>query len=176
MDSQHEMVSVSASKRCPVCEKPDWCLIAPDGSASICSRTEGAKCCGDAGWLHRLKDPEPRATTEGKFSKTGKAAETRQLAHGSRAIRRKSSGPIGKPNSARRKAWLARSCARSDTASRHPQLHARHGRGVHNPRDGRGRQRQHHRDRDSDGSGWQGGRHEIRGRRKYLSAALTILR
>ena len=41
---------------CPVCGKPDWCLVSPDGMAAICPRTaEGA--AGEregAGYLHRL--------------------------------------------------------------------------------------------------------------------------
>jgi putative DNA primase/helicase len=40
-----------------VCKKLDWCLVAEDGSACICARTESGKRCGDAGWLHRLADP-----------------------------------------------------------------------------------------------------------------------
>lgn len=44
---------------CPICGKPDWCLIAPDGGAAICARTESSKRCGDAGWLHRLREDRP---------------------------------------------------------------------------------------------------------------------
>jgi hypothetical protein len=45
---------VSRSSPCPVCERPDWCLLAADESAAICSRVESKKRCGEAGWLHRL--------------------------------------------------------------------------------------------------------------------------
>ena len=50
------MLRVSKAHPCPVCEKPDWCLIAADGSAAICARvSEGSrKKAGDAGWLHVL--------------------------------------------------------------------------------------------------------------------------
>ncbi len=41
---------------CQICGKPDWCLIAPDGGAAICARVESSKRCGEAGWLHRLRD------------------------------------------------------------------------------------------------------------------------
>ena len=68
MISLPEMGPVSAKKRCPICKKPDWCLIAPDGSAAICQRTESAKRCGEAGWLHHLQVPEPRATGNAKPS------------------------------------------------------------------------------------------------------------
>ncbi len=50
------MVRVTKQNPCPVCEKPDYCLVAPDGSAAICPRiSEGSlKRLGDAGWLHIL--------------------------------------------------------------------------------------------------------------------------
>src|SRR5437879_4269411 len=68
MDSTHDverMQRVSASKPCPICEKPDWCLRAEDGSAAICSRIESAKRCGEAGWLHVLREPSQRALANG---------------------------------------------------------------------------------------------------------------
>ena len=47
--------------KCPICMKPDWCMIADDGSAAICSRkSEGSvKKAGKAGWLHILGDFKP---------------------------------------------------------------------------------------------------------------------
>jgi hypothetical protein len=39
---------------CPVCEKPDWCLVAEDGSRAICQRVESDRRVGEAGWLHQL--------------------------------------------------------------------------------------------------------------------------
>jgi hypothetical protein len=51
---------VTRERRCPVCGKADWCLVAADGTAALCPRTESAKRCGDAGYLHRLADA-PRA-------------------------------------------------------------------------------------------------------------------
>jgi hypothetical protein len=52
------MRRVSRTESCPICGKPDWCLIAPDGSAAICQRVEdgAVKKCGDAGYLHILED------------------------------------------------------------------------------------------------------------------------
>lgn len=41
-------------RRCPVCDKPDWCLVAEDGSRAICQRVESTKRAGEAGWLHIL--------------------------------------------------------------------------------------------------------------------------
>jgi hypothetical protein len=56
-----KMIRVSRSNPCPVCGKPDWCLVAPDGAAAICQRvSEGAvKICGQAGWLHVMHDWAP---------------------------------------------------------------------------------------------------------------------
>ncbi len=52
--------------KCPVCMKPDGCLVADDGSAAICSRkSEGSvKKVGKGGfhggWLHILGDFKPQ--------------------------------------------------------------------------------------------------------------------
>jgi len=57
-----EWQRVSKRRLCPVCERPDWCLYAgPDDAptAVLCARTESAKRCGDAGWLHVLRDDGP---------------------------------------------------------------------------------------------------------------------
>jgi hypothetical protein len=51
---------VRRDRRCPICDKLDWCLVAADGSAAICARAESAKRCGEAGWLHRLRDSDFR--------------------------------------------------------------------------------------------------------------------
>ena len=61
--SEKGFAPVSASNPCPVCRKPDYCLVALDGTAAICPRVEAGsvKRCGDAGWLHRLTDPPPGA-------------------------------------------------------------------------------------------------------------------
>lgn len=52
------MKRVNKTNPCPICNKPDWCLISDD--AAICARvSEGSKKrCGDAGWLHYLRPDE----------------------------------------------------------------------------------------------------------------------
>ena len=55
-----DWVRVSKRCPCPVCQRTDWCLVAEDGSAAICPRTESPKRCGEAGWLHDLtRDGRP---------------------------------------------------------------------------------------------------------------------
>jgi hypothetical protein len=58
MSDRDRMLRVSRRKPCPVCGRPDWCLVAEDGSAAICARiVEGSvKKCGEAGYLHILID------------------------------------------------------------------------------------------------------------------------
>lgn len=52
------MKKVSRENPCPICGKPDWCLIDKEGKAAICPRiAQGSiKRCGQAGWLHILDD------------------------------------------------------------------------------------------------------------------------
>src|SRR5262245_50906920 len=52
-------VRVSPSRPCPICRRPDWCLVAGDRGAAICPRTESPRRCGEAGWLHRLDCDTP---------------------------------------------------------------------------------------------------------------------
>lgn len=49
---------VKRGKLCPICQKPDWCLIADDGSKAICMRTPGGEREIDmphgVGYLHHV--------------------------------------------------------------------------------------------------------------------------
>jgi len=51
-----DWIRVSWDRRCPVCGRSKWCMIAADGSAAICPRTPSARRAGQAGWLHRLTE------------------------------------------------------------------------------------------------------------------------
>lgn len=63
-----EWLRASRRRPCPVCQRPDWCLIASDGSAAICPRTPSEKWVGKnggGGYLHKLNGavlpiPPPR--------------------------------------------------------------------------------------------------------------------
>lgn len=51
------MLRVSEDMPCPICKKPDGCLVSPDGKAALCSRVESDKLLGEpfaGGWLHIL--------------------------------------------------------------------------------------------------------------------------
>lgn len=58
---------VSARSRCPVCDRPDWCLVSREGGdepvSAVCARTESAISFGSAGWLHRLREGGARSRT-----------------------------------------------------------------------------------------------------------------
>jgi hypothetical protein len=52
-----QWIRVSDAKiTCPICGKPDWCMVSADGQAVICARTESSKRVGEAGYLHLLSD------------------------------------------------------------------------------------------------------------------------
>ena len=50
---------VTKSVPCPVCSKPDWCLVHRDGTNVICKRVESDRPRGDSGYLHYLSEPIP---------------------------------------------------------------------------------------------------------------------
>lgn len=58
--SQQDWKRVSPTSPCPICARPDWCLLARDGTAAICARIESPNPVGHrgAGWLHRLADQD----------------------------------------------------------------------------------------------------------------------
>lgn len=84
---------VSQSKPCPVCEKPDWCGVATDGSAVCCMRIESKKPLDNGGWLHRLNGlalesrravPTPKRHTPQSFPTAAAAVESLESKHGAR--------------------------------------------------------------------------------------------
>ena len=65
---------VSKRRPCPICQRPDWCLYdgpENDPTAVICARVESYKCCGEAGWLHRLHDDGYHTMAAGKLYHKG---------------------------------------------------------------------------------------------------------
>lgn len=57
----NKWVRVTKRNPCPICGKPDWCLMSQDGKAAICARIESDTPAGNkgAGWLHRLDTTKP---------------------------------------------------------------------------------------------------------------------
>lgn len=56
MDRFHK---VSRSEPCPVCGKPDWCVVSNDGGTAICMRVESDRPHDKGGWVHVLKSIAP---------------------------------------------------------------------------------------------------------------------
>ena len=63
--NESRMIRVSRSRRCPVCDRPDWCLTDPSDPPSrvICTRVDAgarrkvtARDGSDVGYLHVLRD------------------------------------------------------------------------------------------------------------------------
>lgn len=53
-----DFARVSGTRRCPVCDRADWCLIERGDRPrkAVCARVESPKPWGEAGWLHILRD------------------------------------------------------------------------------------------------------------------------
>jgi hypothetical protein len=45
---------VTTKNPCPICGKPDWCTITPDGTAASCMRIQSDKPLANGGYLHRI--------------------------------------------------------------------------------------------------------------------------
>lgn len=60
MSLLNDYIRVSRKHPCPVCGKPDWCMISRDDPANpskaLCKRVEFPIKWRDAGWLHKLRD------------------------------------------------------------------------------------------------------------------------
>lgn len=58
MSLTDSFLRVSRRRLCPVCHRPDWCMVSKDDPENpplcICSRMESRIKYGDAGWLHVL--------------------------------------------------------------------------------------------------------------------------
>ena len=58
MNLLNDFARVSARRPCPICGRPDWCLVSRDDQSSpskaICARVESKRRFGQAGWLHVL--------------------------------------------------------------------------------------------------------------------------
>lgn len=58
MSILRDFMRVTRQRRCPICERPDWCLVTRENppSKAVCARVESPTRWGDAGFLHRLHD------------------------------------------------------------------------------------------------------------------------
>lgn len=71
---------VTRFSKCPVCGKPDWCLVAKDGKAAICARVSDgcSRDLGEAGYLHKLKNNESEGDERHELPKLERKAEPRK--------------------------------------------------------------------------------------------------
>jgi hypothetical protein len=90
MSERNQWRRVRSDRRCPICERPDWCLLAADGSAAICARIASSKRCGEAGWLHRLRDdgwqPPRHRVRSVPLTTPGRRHDLAELAAGYRGV------------------------------------------------------------------------------------------
>lgn len=70
---------VSKNSPCPICSKPDWCLVSRDGNACICARIESDSKAGDAGWLHKLNGSPAEPQTQRLYNSELKRGEPQAL-------------------------------------------------------------------------------------------------
>jgi len=56
--SRNVWLRVTRQRRCPICNRPDWCLVSVDGNTAICARIASPRRAGEAGWLHRLGEAD----------------------------------------------------------------------------------------------------------------------
>jgi hypothetical protein len=53
-------IRATRNRPCPICGKPDWCLVAKDGSSALCPRVRSLEDRGEAGYFHRIGDAVAR--------------------------------------------------------------------------------------------------------------------
>ena len=85
--STTDWIQVSANRKCPICDKPDWCGISADGNAAICMRCESSHATANGGWLHRLKETprQPRKFITLPKMETSPAIDAAEIMRGFRA-------------------------------------------------------------------------------------------
>jgi hypothetical protein len=53
-------IRVRKTDPCPICGKPDWCMISRDRAVALCARiSAGSFKKTKGGWCHRLTSPSP---------------------------------------------------------------------------------------------------------------------
>jgi hypothetical protein len=57
---------VTGANRCPVCGRPDRCIVALNGTMAICPRTPSERSAGEAGFLHRLTENNRHPACRGR--------------------------------------------------------------------------------------------------------------
>lgn len=57
----YKWVRVTRANHCPICDKPDYCTVAPDAGIVCCMRQESSRPSRNAlgGWIHVIGDKSP---------------------------------------------------------------------------------------------------------------------
>ena len=81
MSLLNDFAHVSKALPCPVCAKPDWCLVdrlnPNDPPRAICARIESSTRWGDAGWYHQFRQEAHRPHTYQSQTKSIRLADDR---------------------------------------------------------------------------------------------------
>lgn len=72
LDTPKQWLRVSRSRRCPICNKPDWCSISDDGAEACCMRVgDGSYRSHDfdhgTGYYHRVTGDAPSRPTSHQY-------------------------------------------------------------------------------------------------------------
>ena len=55
-----EWIRCNRHRPCPICRRIKFCSVSASGEVCICTKIESPNKCGDAGWLHVLKETPGR--------------------------------------------------------------------------------------------------------------------
>lgn len=72
---------VTKNNPCPICGKPDWCLVSTDKTLTICPRVVSDKQIGDAGYLHGKAGSDDRQKFLVSFIKTDEPIDMSSIAY-----------------------------------------------------------------------------------------------
>ena len=53
-------IRVTKRDVCPMCGRPDWCMLSPDRAVCLCMRSESAWSAKQGGWYHKLTADMPK--------------------------------------------------------------------------------------------------------------------
>jgi len=70
---------VNRTTVCPICQKPDWCMISADGKSAFCMRIANDNIQPNGGWVHKLDESVKPQILPKKQKKVKKYTERQWL-------------------------------------------------------------------------------------------------